>query len=94
MSNHFVLSASTIGGGVYNSKNGTYTFFLLGGCCIVPEDDLKGTEPYERFKDVPEEFISDVMMHGLNTSISSMENTTSKKTLNNKTINNKYLKLD
>lgn len=91
MNNHFVLS-STVLGGVYSSKNRIYTFFLPGGCCVVPENDLKGVESYEKFKDVPEEFISDVMMHGLNTSY--REGTTSKKTLDNETINSKYLKLD
>lgn len=89
MNNHFVLSRSVLGG-VYSVRNRTYTFFLPGGCCVVPEDDLKGTEPYERFKDVPEEFISDVMMHGLNTSYRG--DTISKKTLDNET--NKYLKLN
>lgn len=90
MNNHFVLSASTIGGGVYNSRSKTYTFFLLGGCCVVPEDDLKGIEPYEKFKDVPEKFIYKVMLHGLNTSYRG--GTNSKKTLDNET--NKYLKLN
>ncbi len=89
MNNHFVLSNSVLGG-VYSSKNRTYTFFLPGGCCVVPEDDLRGTEPYERFKDVPEEFIFEVMLHGLNTSYRG--GTTSKETLENET--NKYLKLN
>lgn len=88
MSNHFVLSNSVLGG-VYSSKNRTYTFFLPGGCCVVPENDLQCVESYEKFKASPEDFIYEVMMHGLNTKISAKD-----KPIDNEIMNNKYLKLD
>jgi len=67
MTTNVYLIPATIQGGVYNT-NGTYTFFLNSGVCVLPKELVERCTQGE----TPEEHIEYVIYHGIS---SKFENT-------------------